>query len=446
MSDPSAREPAAREAGAREAGVRDAAAGTVAADDVAARDAAVRDLARRPGPGRLAWRRLLGDRVGVVSLAVVVLSLLLTLAAAAGWVGAGWNDEVAVSHAPPVWWRDTMRRGAAGADDDRAGLPSAPAAGDHRAGSTPVGPAAGVRGVTAPAGAPGPAGTSGDVGPPTPVPTIRDPLGSDEPTPVPTIVDPIGTELAQVRAALEGRAANPAAAALRDALPMGADRWGRDVLAKTIKGAQTSILIGLGAALVATLIGTVLGALAGYHGGRVDDAMNWLYNVFTSLPPVLLILAIAAVLAQRSLLSVVLILAFTSWTGVFRIVRAEYLRHAVRDYVRAAHAIGASPLRRMVVHILPNVTGVILVQFTLLAVACIKYEVILSFLGFGVPVDGVSWGTMLIEAQNDLLTGRWWQLLSATVAMALFVSALSLLADAVRDALDPRLRQRASAG
>ncbi len=351
-----------------------------------------RDPGRRPGPGRLAWHRLLGDRVGVVSLAVVVLSLLVSGAAAAGWIGAGWNDEVAVSHAPPVWWR-----GAA----------------------VPAGPSA--------------------------VPATSALPGTDEPTPVPTIVDPIGSELAQVRAALKGRGAQPAAARLRAALPMGADRWGRDVLAKTIKGAQTSILVGLGAALVATSIGTVLGALAGYHGGRVDDAMNWLYNVFTSLPPILLILAIAAVLAQRSLSSVVLILAFTSWTGVFRIVRAEYLRHAVRDYVRAAHAIGASPLRRMVVHILPNVAGVILVQFTSLAVACIKYEVILSFLGFGVPVDGVSWGTMLIEAQNDLLTGRWWQLLSATAAMALFVSALSLLADAVRDALDPRLRLPAPA-
>ncbi|HMN80201.1 MAG TPA: ABC transporter permease [Burkholderiaceae bacterium] len=418
MSESSARDPAAREAAARAAAMGGVVAGGVAAGDAAAQDPAVRDLARRPGPGRLAWQRLLGDRVGVVSLAVVVLSLLLVATAAAGWIGAGWNDEVAVSHAPPVWWRD--------------------------AGGAPADPSAGERAAAVPADAPARAGVDAAVDRPTAVPTITDPLGlgADEPTPVPTIVDPIGAELAQVRAALDGRAANPAAAALRAALPMGADRWGRDVLAKTIKGAQTSVLVGLGAALVATLIGTVLGALAGYHGGRVDDAMNWLYNVFTSLPPILLILAIAAVLAQRSLLSVVLILAFTSWTGVFRIVRAEYLRHAVRDYVRAARAIGASPLRRMVVHILPNVAGVILVQFTLLAVACIKYEVILSFLGFGVPVDGVSWGTMLIEAQNDLLTGRWWQLLSATVAMALFVSALSLLADAVRDALDPRLRQR----
>lgn len=409
-------------------------------------EVAARDGACRPGPGRLAWRRLLGDRVGVVALVVVVLNLLLVAAAAAGWAGAGWNDEVAVSHAPPVWWRDAADSGASGADGRRADVPSAPAIGDRARIAPPAdGPARAGTDVHQPTPVPAirdPLGTDE----PTPFPAIRDPLGADEPTPVPTIADPIGAELAQARAALDGRAANPAAAALREALPMGADRWGRDVLAKTIKGAQTSILVGLGAALVATLIGSVLGALAGYHGGRVDDAMNWLYNVFTSLPPILLILAIAAVLAQRSLLSVVLILAFTGWTGVFRIVRAEYLRHAVRDYVRAAHAIGASPLRRMVVHILPNVAGVILVQFTLLAVACIKYEVILSFLGFGVPVDGVSWGTMLIEAQNDLLTGRWWQLLSATAAMALFVSALSLLADAVRDALDPRLRQGKNVG
>jgi peptide/nickel transport system permease protein len=219
----------------------------------------------------------------------------------------------------------------------------------------------------------------------------------------------------------------------------GADKWGRDVLAKTIKGAETSILVGLCAALLATFIGSLMGALSGWYGGWVDDLSNWVYNVFNAIPGILLILAIAAVLDSKGVLSVVIILGVTGWTGVYRLVRGEYLKHRERDYVRAAYAIGASPMRRVFIHILPNVSHVILVQFSLLTVSCIKAEVILSFLGFGVPVDGVSWGTMLTEAQNDLLLGIWWQLAAATLAMGLFVTALSLFTDALRDALDPKL-------
>jgi peptide/nickel transport system permease protein len=121
-------------------------------------------------------------------------------------------------------------------------------------------------------------------------------------------------------------------------------------------------------------------------------------------------------------------------------VRAEYIKHRNREYVKAAEAIGATHLTRMFVHILPNVSHVILVQLSLFTVAFIKAEVILSFLGLGVPVDQVSWGTMLSEAQAELVLGFWWQLVAATVFMAVFVTAFSLFTDALRDALDPKLR------
>src|SRR5207237_5536360 len=103
-------------------------------------------------------------------------------------------------------------------------------------------------------------------------------------------------------------------------------------------------------------------ALAGYYGGWIDDFFNWFYSVFTSIPYLLLILAIAAVLNQKGTLTVILILGLTGWTGIFRLVRAEYLKHKVREYIQAADAIGASHARRMFVHILPNVSHVILVQ------------------------------------------------------------------------------------
>ena len=207
-----------------------------------------------------------------------------------------------------------------------------------------------------------------------------------------------------------------------------------------MKGTETSLFVGLVAAALAAFLGTLFGALAGYRGGWIDDFFNWLYSVFTSIPYLLLVLAVAAVVNQKGVLTVILILGLTGWTGIFRLIRAEYMKHKVREYVLAADAIGASEGRRMFVHILPNVSHVVLVQLSLHVVLFIKSEVILSFLGFGVGVDTVSWGSMLAEAQSELILGKWWQIAAATFAMAVLVSAFSLLTDALRDALDPRLK------
>jgi peptide/nickel transport system permease protein len=231
-------------------------------------------------------------------------------------------------------------------------------------------------------------------------------------------------------------------------LPFGADRMGRDVLAKAVKGAQISILVGVAAALLATLIGTALGATAGFLGGRADDLLEWIYNVFTAVPYILLIFALAALFRSGPLAAhfgngvwtVVIILGAVGWTGIYRLVRAEYIKHRSREYVRAAEAIGASAASRMFGHILPNVSHVVLVQLSLHVVGFIKAEVILSFLGLGVPLDMVSWGTMLAEAQTELVLGKWWQLATATLFMATFVTAFALLTDALRDAMDPKLR------
>jgi peptide/nickel transport system permease protein len=231
-------------------------------------------------------------------------------------------------------------------------------------------------------------------------------------------------------------------------LIFGADRIGRDVLAKAIKGAQVSITVGVAAALLATLIGTVLGAVAGYFGGWIDDLLEWAYNVFNAVPYVLLIFALAAVfksgplakLFSSGIAPVVIILSVVGWTGIYRLVRAEYIKHRSREYVRAAEAIGVGHGARMFGHILPNVGHVVLVQLSLHAVGFIKAEVILSFLGLGVSMDMVSWGTMLAEAQTELVLGKWWQMVAATGFMAVFVTAFALLTDALRDALDPKLR------
>jgi peptide/nickel transport system permease protein len=334
-----------------------------------------------PGLWLLAWRRFAKDRLGLVCFFIVVAFIVLACGSAAGLIAADWGKEIGVSYAPPTFL---------GAEPTPAGTRA------ERTEDILVAP--------------------------------RDDIAVD---------DPLREELAEIVKAL---AASPAAEPKAATLPLGADKWGRDILAKVIKGTETSLLVGLAAALLATLLGTAFGAQAGYFGGRIDDFFNWLYSVLTSIPYLLLILAIAAVLNQKGVATVVLILGLTGWTGIFRLVRAEYLKHKVREYVQAADAIGASNARRMFVHILPNVSHVVLVQLSLHVVLFIKSEVILSFLGFGVGVDTVSWGSMLNEAQNELLMGAWWQIAAATAAMAVLVTAFSLFTDGLRDALDPRLK------
>lgn len=344
-------------------------------------------LPRSPGVWRQAWRRLRDDRVGMVALVITAAFLVLVVLAAAGVVASDWQVEKGVPYAPPTF----------------------------------LGPQAAEQGAQQQLAPPGP-----DVDL-----SAIDPLA------------PRYKEWAERAAKLKTTEAPKLAT-----LPFGGDRLGHDVLAKTVKGAEVSILVGLCAALAATLIGTVLGALGGYFGGRVGDLLEWLYNVFTAIPYILLVFALAAVLKSGPLAStlgngvwtVVIILSTVGWTSIYRQVRAEYIKHVNRDYVRAAQAIGASHMSRMFVHILPNVSHVVLVQLSLLVVAFIKAEVILSFLGLGVPVDMVSWGTMLAEAQNELVLGKWWQLVAVTAAMAVFVTAFSTLTDALRDALDPKLR------
>jgi peptide/nickel transport system permease protein len=360
----------------------------------------------------LAWKRLLADRVAMVSLAIVAAFLLLMLLSGTGLIAKDWSREVGVNYAPPSF---------VGADAQTA----APAA---------------AASATAP---------SQDTGDEIPVPdpladalaAIRGetPKGAVAETPPAEgqSVDPLADVMADIKA--KGTKAE-AVEARRLTLPFGGDKWGRDVLKKTIKGSETSIFVGLAAAVVATFLGTVFGAVSGYYGRWLDDVFNWFYSVFTSIPYLLLILAVAAVLQQKGTLTIILILGLTGWTGVFRLIRGEYLKHKGREYVQAADAIGASNARRMFVHIFPNISHVVLVQLSILTVAFIKSEVILSFLGFGVPVDVVSWGSMLNEAQNELILGKWWQLAAAGTAMALLVTAFSLFTDALRDALDPKLK------
>lgn len=360
------------------------------------------------GLWQLALKRLKSDRIAVVSFIVVLFYFILLALSMTGVIASDWNKEVAVSYAPPTFL---------GADAD--------------ASST------------------GEAAKLNETLPENPVDPLKDvirQLNSEIQNEQQGgyvdhygVVDPLAEDMKQIDQQLGGHLLEQKQE-LKTTLPFGADKWGQDILLKTIKGAETSILVGLLSALLAVVIGTFLGAIAGYFGAWVDDILNWFYNIFTSIPYLLLVLAIAAVLQQKGILSIVLILGLTGWTGVFRLIRAEYMKHKSREYVLAAKAIGVSHLRRMFVHIFPNVSHIALVQISILVVSFIKSEVILSFLGFGVPVGVVSWGSMLNEAQSELILGKWWQLAAASIAMAILVTAFSMFTDALRDALDPKLK------
>jgi len=366
-----------------------------------------------PGLWALAWKRLRADGVAMVSLAIVAVFLVMMVLSGTGLIAKDWAKEVGVNYAPPTF---------AGPAEPAAGATSAPAAtsASDKPTELPIeDPLADALAAIRNEGAAAPKAPEGSV-------------AEDSKT-----VDPLAEVMADIRSkAVE----NVAAEARAPTLPLGGDKWGRDVLKKVIKGSEKSIFVGLAAACVATLLGTVFGALAGYYGKWLDDFFNWFYSVFTAIPYLLLILAVAAVLQQKGTFTIVLILGLTGWTGTFRLIRGEYLKHKGREYVQAADAIGASNARRMFVHIFPNISHVVLVQLSIYTVAFIKSEVILSFLGFGVPVDVVSWGSMLNEAQNELILGKWWQLAAAGTFMAVLVTAFSLFTDALRDALDPKLK------
>lgn len=378
-------------------------------------------LPASPGLWLLAWRRLLADRVAMTSLVVLALFLVTLVLSATGLIASDWNEEAGVSYAPPSF---VGAQPGAAMMAEPVEIPP----------ENPVDP---LRDVIRELRA--------EMGPAPVTANAADSLSGERAAPDSTepdeigIADPLERELTEIRSELAQKNAEQTRAR-KETLPFGADKWGHDILKKTVKGAETSIVVGLVAALLATFLGTLFGALAGYFGRRVDDFFNWFYSVFTSVPYLLLILAVAAVLQKKGVVTIVLILGLTGWTGVFRLVRAEYMKHKAREYVLAADAIGASHWSRMFTHIFPNVSHVSLVQMSILAVGFIKAEVILSFLGFGVPVGVVSWGSMLNEARNELILGKWWQLTAATVAMAVLITAFSLFTDALRDALDPRLK------
>ena len=220
---------------------------------------------------------------------------------------------------------------------------------------------------------------------------------------------------------------------------LGTDDLGRDVLVRILYGARISLLVGFVAVGIATLIGIVLGALAGYYGGWVDGVIMRFVDIMLCFPSFFLILAVIAFL-DPSIWNIMVVIGLTGWMGVARLVRAEFLSLRERDFVLAARALGARDSRIIFRHILPNAISPVLVSATLRVAGSILTESALSFLGIGVQPPTPSWGNMLIAGKQTLGTA-WWLSVFPGLAILLTVLGYNLLGEGIRDALDPRLRE-----
>ena len=219
---------------------------------------------------------------------------------------------------------------------------------------------------------------------------------------------------------------------------LGSDNLGRSVALRLLQGARIAMHVGLVASLLAVPFGTLLGLLAGYFGGRIDAVATWLCATVAAVPSAILVLAVSLVVG-KSLAGVYLGIALTTWVGVYRTVRGETVKHRGRAYVLAARAMGCSAPRILLRHLLPNVSHLVIVAFSLRFPAAIGTEVFMSFLGLGAQEEP-SWGVMINNARVRLWLGAWWEGAFVTLAVFGLVLAANRFGDWLRDRLDPTVR------
>jgi peptide/nickel transport system permease protein len=241
---------------------------------------------------------------------------------------------------------------------------------------------------------------------------------------------------------------------------LGTDYRGKDVFWKAVFGIRTALKVGIIGSAFASMIGVVLGILAGYYGGKIDDIVVWLYSTFAAMPTLLFILAFALLLQKgflsegltsvfkslsdtlhvdQGMMALYLGIGLTGWVSLCRVVRGEAMRLKREAYIQAAHSLGYRSSRIIFKHLLPNLFHLVIIYFTMRFAYAVMTEVIVSYLGLGVEMEP-SWGVMIADGQERLWRGVWWEVTAATGFMFFLVLSLHILGDSLRDILDPKLR------
>lgn len=228
---------------------------------------------------------------------------------------------------------------------------------------------------------------------------------------------------------------------------LGTDRQGRSVFVRGIYSIKVALAVGLVVALLSVLIGTLLGACAAFLGGWIDQAVVWLYSTLSSMPELVLLAVIVyafngtvfdrASSPWLALIPVYAAMCMEFWIGPCRVIRGEVMKIKELEYVQAVKAVGFGRMYILLRHVIPNTAYLMFINFSLLLIAAIKYEVVLSFLGLGVKV-GPSWGRMIQESTPEVINGFYWQIGWATLLMFVLVLAFNIVADALQDAFDPK--------
>jgi peptide/nickel transport system permease protein len=221
-----------------------------------------------------------------------------------------------------------------------------------------------------------------------------------------------------------------------DSHVFGTDNLGRDVLARSMFGARISLTIGFVSSGLAITIGTIFGSIAGFYGGLLDDLMMRIIDLILSLPLLFVLIILQSMLENPGLTSVILVIGITSWMGTARVVRGEILKEREIEYVEAARALGASPARIIIRHLVPNIIGPVIVISTLQVGRAIILEAALSYLGFGTQPPNHSWGSMLAEARSYLATGPWMAIFPGLL-LSVTVLSFNFVGDGLASALNP---------
>ena len=224
--------------------------------------------------------------------------------------------------------------------------------------------------------------------------------------------------------------------------PLGTDSLGRDILTRLMYGARISLVVALTGTLIAGVIGTTLGVVAGYMGGWYDQIIMRITDAWLALPTLVFAILLSSVRSGGSMWNVVFVLAVVFWSRYARLVRAEVLTLKERDFIKLSEVTGASTFRIMVRHLLPNVLNTVIVFFTLIVGVSIIIEASLSFLGVGVLPPEPAWGLMIAQERESLVEGKWWLAVFPGTCIALLVLSVNLLGDWLRVRLDPQLRNR----